>query len=138
MPGTSQHFEMKMLDSLTFKQLEPARFLLNHFELIDLVKMLFEHIPHKIQDEFPSLTTDDWDTVVRKVCFTRITAIEVDTSFTYEELEFLLELMGKCYGYTGPNLMGASDIDAAFTYAQDWLHRVESVIRIKHHSNQNY
>lgn len=131
MPGTSQKFEMKNLDGALHRHVSPIRRLLNEYSLKDILSMVHGSVSEELKNEFRGLTEKDWEFVLCSVGFSRITSIQVNHSFSINEINFLIESLSFCYRQKNDGILSSKDLPETYDEARFWLRNAESVLRIK-------
>lgn len=129
MPGTSEKFEARGLDSLPIKLWDPARDILNSADLPTILSFNRVGISQDYKNRYPALNEYEWDSVIRKTVFSKITSLEINIYFSAEEIEYLLETLADAYGFHELRLMTVNDVPADFFIARDWLLKAHAVLR---------
>ena len=131
MAGTSLKMEYKIFEEVPMRWVDPIRKLLNEVEFHNLVEYQQQGIEDSYFDEFPNLNPMEWESIVLKVLFARITAIEVSNIFTLEQVDYLLDLLAICYGKGAEKNTIREVLPREFMHTHEWLNRAFIVRRHK-------
>lgn len=134
MCGTSHKFEQKVFEGLNGKFLPPLRDLLNNYTLSDMVRGLDNGPTLVLKKQYPSLSQSEWEVLYKKVCFSKITYIDVNKRFRAKYLIYLYNLIARCLDirevFTEQNATSLKDfISPEYFHTQEWLSKNAIVLR---------
>lgn len=102
MPGTSHYYEKSNLSNLKPYEKDAAMYLIHNYELADLCAAIKSGADRYLIQKFSSLSDSQWQTVLKKALFSRITSVEINHLFSPEDIEYLLARLSWCVGEKKP------------------------------------
>lgn len=99
MPGTSHEIEFSILNELPPKKFDAVIHIINFMTLEQIIIMLYNGVDDELKQKYPRINEYEWDTLIKKVCLTRLTAIRIAPYYPRESIKFLLNIALKCMGF---------------------------------------
>lgn len=92
MPGSSVEYEHRIFEDLGLKMQPPLRAIFSQYSLVEILKEQ-QSVDQKLREAFPELMASDWQILLSKICFAKVTAIELNGRFEEEYIYFLMRLL---------------------------------------------
>lgn len=131
MPGTSEVFEIKNFDGVANKLVAPIRLLLNSYPLEQHVCFRTNGIPEAFKHDFRSVTDSEWDYILDNVIFSKVTSLEINASYSIEQIESLLKLLNQVFVKTSTSRVAPEDLPEDFVIAKRWLKKTYEILNKK-------
>jgi len=101
MIGAEETGEVGFMNALPHKDRPAAVYLINQFELVDLVDIFFNGPTLQLQQSY-SLPEDHWQQVIHSVLLTRLTMFHPNRQYPKQYQKFILNLAFKAYSRLYP------------------------------------
>ena len=131
MPGTSHTMELRIFDGVALQMIDPIREVLNNYTLAEMIQCLDEGPSRTLMEKYPALNLNAWDQLFRKVCFSKVTYVELNQRFDPEYIYFLFNLLADCLNChidpKGEQLLKCIPED--YRHTREWITKAKIVLR---------
>jgi len=130
MIGAHEQGEVSFMNALPIKQRTAATYLINQFEVVDLVDLFYNGPTLQLQQDF-SLEDADWSGLICSVLLTRLTLFHPNFQYPKSYVKFLLALSFKAYCQLHQGQLELSAVadhaERDFPYFSSWFKQLLSL-----------